>query len=170
MALSGRSVNPIFFCISRWNSDIYSIHSNVPETLRYYFNWVQRNEKHFPPTCIKHSQVKRTLRNVKKMNKRLKRDWILPCLFWFITKCFEKKLGKRPHLFCIFHHFYSNEKNCLVLWEPRWQGVIYTDTALCWAVKLLDIFPLMGFYFEQLIPVLTFTEKIKLFKYWKSNH
>ena len=159
MALSGRSVNPIFFCISRWNSDIYSIHSNVPETLRYYFNWVQRNEKHFPSTCIKHSQVKRTLRNVKKMNKRLKRDWILPCLFWFITKCFEKKLGKRPHLFCIFHHFYSNEKNCLVLWEPRWQRRDLYWHGFVLGCQTIGHIPINGFLFWAINPSSHFHRK-----------
>ena len=79
------------------------------------------------------------------------------------TKCFEKKLGKRPPPLA-----FVSLSRFLFKWEKLF-NFVRTEVTEAWfiltrlnagPVKHLDIFPLMGFYFEQLIPgSLAFTEK-----------
>ena len=100
---------------------------SIPMCLRYYFNWAPKNEKDLTlcPAKQKHAWAKGNQKNSKRENEQKIIEIGLCHAYFLFHKMFWKETPKTPtssrSLLCLSQDFYSNEKNCLILWEPGWQ-------------------------------------------------
>ena len=135
---------------------------SIPMCLRYYFNWAPRYEKHltFCPTDKNmRAWAKGNLKNSKRENEQ-KIIEIGLCHAYSVSQNVLKRNSENAHIsLYFFQDFYSNEKNCLILWEPRWQRRDLHWHASTLGCQTFGHNPINGFYFEQLIPALSHSKK-----------